>query len=192
MSPPRNAVKAASAAKRNTRLNQYNKQRAAFYAQWRAEKEAVAAAAEAHRKEYEAKKKAEANAKAAAAAKAAANAAAKARANAKAAHLRAYVASMQKPPRAEVRGRFVVYTPEPLQRRPAVRQNRKSGPRPKSPRRRLLERRFVSSLQSAILNEQLKNVVGSLKAELATPRSPIRYSNGGYKVKKESRFKVYN
>lgn len=177
MSPPRNAVNAASSAKRNTRLNQYNKQRAAFYAQWRKEKEAAAAAAEAHRKQYEAEKKARANAKAA---------------NAKAALVRAYVSSMQKPPGAEVRGRFVVYTPEPLQRKPAVRQNRKSGAHPPSPRRRLLQQRFIRSIQNAILNEQLKNVVSSLKTELATPRSPIRYSNGGYKVKKESRFKVYN
>lgn len=181
MSPPRNAVNAASSAKRNTRLNQYNKQRAAFYAQWRKEKEAAAAAAEAHRKQYEAEKKARANAKAA-------NAAAKAKANAKAALVRAYVSSMQKPPGAEVRGRFVVYTPEPLQRKPAVRQNRKSGARPPSPRRRLLQQRFIRSIQNAILNEQLKNVVSSLKTELANEaRSVIRLSNGGRK-RKGSRF----
>jgi len=174
MSPPRNAVNAASSAKRNTRLNQYNKQRAAFYAQWRKEKEAAAAAAEAHRKQYEAEKKARANAKA--------------KANAKAALVRAYVSSMQKPPGAEVRGRFVVYTPEPLQRKPAVRQNRKSGARPPSPRRRLLQQRFIRSIQNAILNEQLKNVVSSLKTELANEaRSVIRLSNGGRK-RKGSRF----
>jgi hypothetical protein len=175
MPPPRNAVESASTKWRNTRLNQFNRKRA----EWKA--------SELKRIENEERRRRESME---AYAKKQANAAARRAAAAKAA---AMVASWPKSPRAVVKGRFVLENNEPLQRKPAVRQNRKSGPRPHSPRRRLLQQRFVHSLQSAILNEQLKNVVNALKAELSkAARSPIRYSNGGYKVSKESRFKVYN